>query len=112
MLRKQNRVKTIRGSVGIDGNTLTEEQITAILGTLRDALTDTLGDLMPARATAATRIAAAKRTLGRKWFRRADYLRVHPSVSTATASRDLHAGITDRVLEHRGERRMTEYRFR
>lgn len=30
-LRKQNRIKTIRGSLQIEGNTLTEEQITAIL---------------------------------------------------------------------------------
>lgn len=30
-LRKQNRIKTIKGSLQIEGNTLTEEQITAIL---------------------------------------------------------------------------------
>lgn len=30
-LRKQNRIKTIQGSLQIEGNTLTEEQITAIL---------------------------------------------------------------------------------
>ena len=30
-LRKQNRIKTIRGSLQIEGNTLSEEQITAIL---------------------------------------------------------------------------------
>jgi Fic family protein len=31
LLRKQNRVRTIRGSVAIEGNTLSEQQITAIL---------------------------------------------------------------------------------
>jgi Fic family protein len=31
-LRRINRVRTIRGSLAIKGNTLTEEQITAILG--------------------------------------------------------------------------------
>ena len=30
-LRKINRVKTIRGSTAIEGNTLSEEQITAVL---------------------------------------------------------------------------------
>jgi len=31
MLRKRNRVRTIRGSVGIEGNTLSEDQVTAVL---------------------------------------------------------------------------------
>ncbi|MBP5449824.1 MAG: Fic family protein [Spirochaetales bacterium] len=31
MLRKANRVKTIRGTVAIEGNTLSEEQVTAIM---------------------------------------------------------------------------------
>ena len=30
-LRKQNRIKTIHSSLKIEGNTLTEEQITALL---------------------------------------------------------------------------------
>lgn len=30
-LRKENRIKTIHSSLGIEGNTLTEEQITALL---------------------------------------------------------------------------------
>ena len=30
-LRKQNRIKTIHNSLKIEGNTLTEEQITALL---------------------------------------------------------------------------------
>ncbi|MGI9212117.1 MAG: hypothetical protein ACR2HF_06555 [Methylococcaceae bacterium] len=30
-LRKQNRIKTITGTLAIEGNTLTEEQITAIV---------------------------------------------------------------------------------
>ena len=30
-LRRQNRIKTIRGSLQIEGNTLSEEKITAIL---------------------------------------------------------------------------------
>jgi Fic family protein len=34
-LRKQNRVKTIRASLSIEGNTLTEEQITALLNKKR-----------------------------------------------------------------------------
>jgi Fic family protein len=36
-LRRKNRVRTIRGSVGIEGNTLSLEQVTAVLGGQRIA---------------------------------------------------------------------------
>jgi Fic family protein len=82
------------------------------LAALRDAIADTLVELRPARATSATRLAAARTRFERTWFRRADYLRLDPSISTATASRDLRAGVDEGKLEQRGARRMTEYRFR
>lgn len=50
-LRKQNRIKTIAGTLAIEGNTLTEEQITAIvdgkpvLGTVRE-LTEVKGAIV------------------------------------------------------------------
>lgn len=82
------------------------------LTALRDAITDTLVGLRPARATSATRLAAARARFARAWFRRADYLRLDPSISTATASRDLRLGVDEGKLELRGAHRMTEYRFR
>lgn len=82
------------------------------LEALRDALRDTVAELRPARETATTRLATARSHLGRRWFRRADYLEAHPTISSATASRDLRAGVDGGQLEHRGARRLTEYRFR
>ena len=82
------------------------------LEALRDAIGATLSELRTVRPTPATRLAASKRALGRRWFRRADYLRVNPSISTATASRDLRDGVTEGALEQRGTRRTSEYRFR
>lgn len=88
------------------------EFVEFVLSALHDAMKDTLAELRPVRSTAASRLATAKRALGRRWFGRAAYLGVHPSISTATASRDLQRGIAGGILEHRGTRRLTEYRFR
>jgi hypothetical protein len=45
------------------------------------------------------------------WFSRADFLRVHPSIAGATASRDLRDAVLYGTLEKRGERARTQYRF-
>lgn len=82
------------------------------LEALRDALAETVGVIRRARATPQSRLEAAKEALGRSWFRRADYLAVHRSIATATASRDLALGVAKRVLEARGAHRMKTYRFR
>jgi Fic family protein len=37
MLRKQNKIKTIHSTLGIEGNTLTEKQITALIENKRVA---------------------------------------------------------------------------
>ncbi len=58
-LRKQNHIKTITGTLAIEGNTLTEEQSTAIvegkpvLGSVRElaAITQTLAQNAPVNAT-------------------------------------------------------------
>lgn len=62
-LRKQNRIKTITGTLAIEGNTLTEEQITAIvegksvLGSVRElaevSKPHTIDDLLTAHGVMA-----------------------------------------------------------
>jgi Fic family protein len=88
------------------------ELIELLLEAQRDALEAVVADLAPRRPTPESRLAAAKNHFGGRWFSRADYRALHPAVSTATASRDLRAGVDDGALESRGERRLTEYRFR
>jgi Fic family protein len=88
------------------------ELIELLLEAQRDALATVVADLAPRRPTPASRLAAAQNHFGRRRFSRADYRRLHPGVSTATASRDLRAGLDDGALESRGEWRLTEYRFR
>ena len=46
-LRRINRIKTIRGSTAIEGNTLTEEQITAVLDGKRVVAPKGSGDIPP-----------------------------------------------------------------
>lgn len=88
------------------------EFVELALEALRDAMADTLTSMKPSRATPESRLEAARARFSRRWFRRTDYLALHRGISTATASRDLRDGVANRTLLGRGERRMTEYRFR
>ena len=88
------------------------EFVELVLEALRDAIAETALALRPARTTAPARLATAREHFRRRWFRRGDYAALHRAISTATASRDLRDGVEDGELETRGERRMTEYRFR
>jgi len=84
------------------------------MGAVREALEELAGQARPEPTTSATRLASARTALGRRWFGRKEYLgvnTVNAALSTATASRDLDAGAAQGLLEKRGERRLTEYRF-
>lgn len=59
--------------------------------------------------TPASRLPAAQKSFGRRWFGRATRRGLHPNISTATASRDLRDGTACGLIESRGERRLTEY---
>ena len=69
-------------------------------------------ELRSAAPVAGDRLEHAREKLGRRWFDRKSYLALFQQLSTATASRDLRDGVESRVLELRGERRFTQYRFR
>lgn len=81
------------------------------LQALADALTEFGQDVRPSRETAEVLLEQAGLHFARRWFSRSDYLRLHVKISTATASRDLASGVSEGLLESRGERRLTEYRF-
>jgi hypothetical protein len=87
-------------------------ELLVVLEAQRDAMAATVVQLAPRRATPASRLAAAQKSFGRRWFSRATYRGLHPTISTATASRDLRDGTACGLLESRGEQRLTEYRFR
>ncbi|MBL8952635.1 MAG: Fic family protein [Myxococcaceae bacterium] len=82
-----------------------------VLEALRDALDETLAALRPTRPRPDDRLELAREHFGTRWFTRGDYLQLHRTIGTATASRDLLDAAEERVLEKRGERRFTRYRF-
>lgn len=81
------------------------------LATLRDGLTDFLRAFEPMRVDFSARLDAASRHFERRLFSRKDYLELHPHLSTATASRDLKAGVQGGRLLVEGARATARYRF-
>ena len=47
--------------------------------------------------------------LAQRWFSRKDYRSVHPTISTATASRDLEKGLQLGMLSKQGSKNVVKY---
>ncbi|MGZ3454129.1 MAG: Fic family protein, partial [Polyangiales bacterium] len=77
----------------------------------RDALSELVAELRPEPATAATRLERARGHFVTREFSRAEYLALFPTIATATASRDLRAGVDENMLERKGDKATTRYRF-
>jgi Fic family protein len=82
------------------------------LRALADALEEFGREVKVSPERSEARLERAAAELGSRWFTRLDYLKLQPRLSTASASRDLADGVKRKVLSRRGERRLTEYRFR
>lgn len=82
-----------------------------VLDMTHQALSELVENIRPEVATSATRLARAREALSNRPFTRKDYLRLHKSISTATASRDLLTGMETGLLAKSGERSRTMYRF-
>jgi len=80
------------------------------LSVIREALEEFLRELKPEPLDARARLDLA-RTHFPKEFSRKEYLLFFKTLSTATASRDLQAGVRDGVLTAKGEKALTRYRF-
>lgn len=82
------------------------------LRAVADALAEFGREVRPEPETSAARLAQARAHFARRWFTRRDYLALHVRGSTATASRNLATGVSDGLLERRGDKRLAAYRFR
>jgi len=80
------------------------EQINKALGEYLQAIA---GKPMDAGA----RLHFAQSKFKDNWFSRKEYIHILKNVSSATASRDLQQGIHSQMLEKRGEKNTTRYRF-
>ena len=106
-LRKENRIRTIQASLAIEGNSLSLEQITAILsgkrviGPQREIVEDRVQYFLSMKNEALS--------LQAKSFSRKDYMQVFKTLSTATASCDLYAAVKSRVLNRLGDGNQARY---
>jgi len=46
------------------------------------------------------------------WFSRLDYMKLHKTISTATASRDLKAAVENKWLQKQGDKNVARYQFK
>lgn len=74
-----------------------------------DGLVDTI---RPEPSTAKTRLERARAEFGKVRFSRKDYMKLHKTLSTATAGRDLKAGVNAEILSRQGDKAAAVYRFR
>lgn len=81
------------------------------LEAILNSLSSFLDELKPEPLTTESRLENAKGQFGRNWFSRKDYIRFFKTISTATASRDLLFGMESKLLEKKGAKATSEYRF-
>lgn len=81
------------------------------LDVILKSLTDFMDELKPEPLTTESRLERARSQFCGNWFSRKDYVRFFKTISTATASRDLLAGIDVKLLKKRGDKATTEYKF-
>lgn len=75
------------------------------------SLEDFMEVFRPKTTTPADRLANARKHFADQSFSRKDYLALHKTISTATASRDLKGGVDKNLLEKSGDKALTLYRF-
>jgi Fic family protein len=106
--RQKDYYKALRQSDQAGESTpFVEFSLEALLGAL-EAIWETY---KPAVQRPEDRLQVALRQFGKRWFVRKEYLTCHKGISTATASRDLAAGVEKGLLLVEGEKATARYRF-
>ncbi len=82
------------------------------LETIKDALKDFLKHLKPASETPESRLSLARSEFQGRVFTRGDYIQFFKNISTATASRDLARGTSQKILAKTGTKAVASYRFK
>jgi Fic family protein len=82
--------------------------ITQIENSLKKLIEETRGLTL----TAENRLGIARTAFGEKTFSRKDYQNLLKTISTATASRDLHQGVKMGLLKRSGDKRTSLYQFK
>jgi Fic family protein len=82
-----------------------------MLARISDGLIDLL-NITNIKDTFETRIQIAKEHFLKKRFSRIDYMKIHKLISPATASRDLRKAVGLKLLNKKGDKRLTRYKFK
>ncbi len=82
-----------------------------MLKRMQEGLAETLHPNHFQARTSADRLQRANEHFQRTEFSRADYLKIAGQISTATASRDLAEGVSQKMLTLNGNKRNARYRF-
>lgn len=89
-----------------DSTDFIEFSLNIILKTLSD-----FSDVYkPVRPTTEQRLHMAIEEFASGWFGRQDYMKIHKTISTAQASRDLKTGIENRLLIKKGDKALALYK--
>ena len=83
-----------------------------ILGQIEKSLKQLIEETRGVTLTAGKRLEIARSAVGEKTFSRKDYQNLFKTISTATASRDLHQGVELGLLKRSGDKRTAVYSFK
>jgi len=85
--------------------------VTFILTQIEKSLNQLVEDTRGVTLTAEKRLEIARTALGDRVFSRKDYQNLHKTISSATASRDLHRGVELGWVKRSGDKRTSVYCF-
>lgn len=88
---------------------------TAFIEFMLHCISESLKDLLSIRALTSTflsRLEKAQITFADNTFTRKQYMQLHKTISTATASRDLARAVKEELIIKMGEKRMARYEFK
>jgi Fic family protein len=83
-----------------------------ILAQIEKSLKQLIEETRGVTLTAKNRLEIARTAFGEKTFSRKDYQNLLKTISTATASRDLHQGVKMGLLKRSGDKRTSVYCFK
>lgn len=81
------------------------------LDMVQQALSDFVDAIRPEPSTAANRLEKAKGLFTGIHFSRKDYMKLHKTISSSTASRDLKKGVDSKILIKSGKQALATYSF-
>lgn len=90
-----------------NANYFVEYSLKSILKSLKDYTAQ-----KDSQSSSSSRLLEAKKTLKTKTFSRLDYINALGGIAPATASRDIAYGVKEKILEKKGSKNQTSYKYR